>query len=264
MKLFFLGSGAAFDTNYHHNYHSNMLLCADSGKNFLIDCGSDARFSLNELGLSYKDIDAVYISHVHADHVGGLEWLSLSTFFDPACKKPSLFISTELAHPLWEHTLLGGLTTLKEQVAALETYFDVHSIAEGTQFKWQNVEAKLVQTIHIIANGTVLPTHGLFLTIGQLSVFITTDTIFAPELHAEYYEKADIIFHDCETAAKASTVHTRYEELVTLPVHIRNKIWLYHYNDGVLPNAHHDGFRGFVQKGQCFDFNNPESLFGKM
>ena len=27
------------------------------------------------MGLGYADIDAVYISHLHADHVGGLEWL---------------------------------------------------------------------------------------------------------------------------------------------------------------------------------------------
>jgi hypothetical protein len=72
---------------------------------------------------------------------------------------------------------------------------------------------------------------------------------------------ADIIFHDCETASVKSGVHAHYTELLTLSETIRNKIWLYHYNPGALPDAKKDGFRGFVKKGQCFDFNDPTTLY---
>jgi hypothetical protein len=37
-------------------------------------------------------------------------------------------------------------------------------------------------------------------------------------------------------------------------------MWLYHYNPGHLPDARADGFRGFVKKGQVFDFANPATL----
>ena len=69
MKLIFLGSGSAF-TVQDNNYHSNMLLVAPNDKKLLIDCGADVRFSLNEIGLTYKDINDVYISHLHSDHAG--------------------------------------------------------------------------------------------------------------------------------------------------------------------------------------------------
>ncbi len=69
MKLTFLGSGSAFTMN---NRQSNMIL-EDDGKILLIDCGTDIRHSLHQQDLSYKDIDAVYISHLHADHIGGME-----------------------------------------------------------------------------------------------------------------------------------------------------------------------------------------------
>src|ERR1700733_4386232 len=98
MKLTFIGSGSAF-TLGANNYHSNMLLENAHGERLLIDCGSDARHSLHEAGFSYHDIHDVYISHLHADHAGGLEWLGFTTKFDPTCsEKPNLYISETLVH----------------------------------------------------------------------------------------------------------------------------------------------------------------------
>src|SRR5690348_15307225 len=52
MKLIFIGSGSAF-TVAEHNYNSNMLLIdSNNAEKLLIDCGSDARHALNELGYS--------------------------------------------------------------------------------------------------------------------------------------------------------------------------------------------------------------------
>ena len=90
MSIAFLGVGSAFTSA--KDYQSNLLITAQSGKKMLIDCGSDARFSLAEWGLENNieklDIDAVYISHLHADHIGGLEWLAFSTYFNPNIPKP--------------------------------------------------------------------------------------------------------------------------------------------------------------------------------
>ena len=68
----------------------------------------------------------------------------------------------------------------------------------------------------------------------------------------DYYKIADIIFHDCETADKKSGVHAHYSDLVLVEKKLKKKMWLYHYNSGVLPNAKADGFLGFVEKGQVF------------
>jgi ribonuclease BN (tRNA processing enzyme) len=87
MELVALGTGSAFTLK---NFQSNYLLKGE--KNLLIDCGGDIRFSLKEQNMSYKDIDAVYISHLHADHQGGLEYLAFCSYFDPSKKKNN---------PLW-------------------------------------------------------------------------------------------------------------------------------------------------------------------
>ena len=51
-----------------------------------------------------------------------------------------------------------------------------------------------------------------------------------------------------------------FSELITLDKEIRNKMWLYHYNPGPLPDARENGFRGFIQRGQAFDFTDESTL----
>lgn len=250
MKLTFAGAGSAFSVDAN-NYHSNILLETDENK-LLIDCGSDARWSLNELGLSYRDIHSVYISHLHADHVGGLEWLALSNKFDPAGHKPNLYLCEKLVHILWNQVLSGGLNTLQTETATLSTYFCVHPVPDSGSFTWQNIEFRLVQTLHIVAGFTFMPSYGLIFTVNDFTVFITTDTQFCPHQLRDIYNIADLIFHDCETTPHKSTVHAHYDELMTLSDSIKSKMWLYHYNPGSLPNAVKDGFQGFVKKGQSF------------
>lgn len=76
-EIIALGTGSAFTMG---NWQTNFLI-SRNGKFLLIDCGSDIRWSMDMIGLSFKDIDAVYISHAHADHIGGLEWLGFTRYF---------------------------------------------------------------------------------------------------------------------------------------------------------------------------------------
>lgn len=259
MKLTFLGSGSAFTVGCD-NYHSNMILENDSHEKLLVDCGSDARLALHELGLTYADIKSVYISHLHADHCGGLEWLGFTTRFDPRCLKPDLFISDKIKDDLWKNSLSGGLSSVQGITADLSTFFNVHPVKEEGVFVWHGLEIKLVQTIHVVAGFNVVPSYGLMFKANGICVFITTDTQFSPHQIIDFYEMADIIFHDCETSATKSGVHAQYAELSTLPSSIKQKMWLYHYNPGKLPDAKKDGFRGFVKKGQSFDFKKAGTL----
>lgn len=91
---------------------------------------------------------------------------------------------------------------------------------------------------------------------------MTTDTQFSPEQIKNFYDMADLIFHDCETGEFESGVHAHYNQLKTLPEKFTKKMWLYHYQDGELPDAKADRFLGFVKIGQVFDYNKPRSLFG--
>lgn len=253
MKLIFLGSGSAF-TIGDGNFQSNMVLKSDRNKLLLLDCGTDVRFSLYEQGLDHQYIDSVYISHLHSDHVGGLEWLAFATFFDKKCNKPNLYIPESIGSSLWDSVLAGGLKSLQGKTANMKTYFNVRQVKNNSYFLWEGTKFHIIQTLHVMSENSILPSYGLFFKTKKKKVFITIDTQFTPHILSDYFEEADVIFHDCETSKISSGVHAHYKELKTLPKEIKSKMWLYHYNPGKLPDAVKAGFKGFIKKGQTFEF----------
>lgn len=256
-KLLFLGTGSnlTLDTS---NFQSNFLLIANSGRKMLIDCGTDIRHSLAAQGYSYTDIDDIYISHLHSDHVGGLEWLGLSTFYRSDGRRPNLYAHRDVIDGLWENVLSGGMGIAEGQQASLDTYFNVQKLDTHSNFKWEELHIQIFQTIHIIAEQDQMPSYGLKLNSETKHVLITTDTQYDEQHLMPLYESCDNIFHDCETAETPSTVHAHYNELKELPSAIKNKMWLYHYDHASsnLPDAKKDGFCGFVSKGQVFNLSS--------
>lgn len=159
MKLKFLGSGSAFSLK---NYQTNMILTADSGKKLLIDCGTDIRFSTREAGITHKDIDAVYISHCHSDHSGGVEWLAFLRFFDKSAGGPPyLFMIRSLMQEMWEHTLRGGLESIEGKVMNITDYFHCHGIEPNESFSWEKLRFTPVQTVHIVNGFKIMSSFGL-------------------------------------------------------------------------------------------------------
>ncbi|MGM3306269.1 MBL fold metallo-hydrolase [Anabaena sp. WFMT] len=257
-RLIFLGSGSAFTVGAN-NFQSNMLVVTEQNHKLLIDCGTDIRFSLHAAGLSYRDITDIYISHLHSDHVGGLEYIAFSSLFDPRCKKPHLYLSKDVSSNLWDRTLSGGLRSLDGDIANLDTFFEEHKVDRQGYFMWQNIRFNLVRVIHVNNGFYLMPSYGLFFTLEGVKIFLSTDTQLCFDRNGDIYEQADIIFHDCETSLYQTPVHANYEQLTELPEKIKNKMWLYGYQPGLLPDAKKDGFCGFVECGQVFEFSSSHS-----
>ena len=275
-KLTALGAGSAFTMkNWQTNFLIETVLGGDPRYPFLmlVDCGTDIRFSLNDFDLLAKDIDAVYISHAHADHIGGLEWLGFMNFFNPSYNRgvsppnthyqnknqPLLYAESRLCADLWAHSLKGGMEGLEGEDATLDHYFRVCSIKRNQQFEWSHVKFNMVQAVHISAGYALMDSYGLmFTTPGGKRIYLTTDVQFAPETSMKaYYQEADIIIHDCETGPYQSGVHSHYDQLRTLPMDIKKKMRLIHYQDNVVDDwigwaekAREDNFMGFVRKGE--------------
>ena len=255
MHLTFLGTGAAF-TRDPHNFHSNMFVersltvSTEERRGLLIDAGSDVRRSMAAQGLDYGNIDTVYISHLHNDHVGGLEWLGFKTYFDPDCAKPKMIIVDEIVDRLWNDCLRGGMEGLDFGTAKLDDFFDVTTVREGEAFVWGDATFEPLRLTHFITGGVASPSFGLMIRCNERTTFLTTDARFERENLQPHYDAADLILHDCETQAFPSDVHAHFDQLIGLPSSVREKMWLYHFNDGELPEAEAAGFLGFATPGQ--------------
>jgi ribonuclease BN (tRNA processing enzyme) len=254
MKLLFLGSGSAH-TVAADNFQSNMVLGLETGRRLLIDCGSDVRWSLARQGLCHRDVTDVYISHLHADHIGGLEYIGFQTKFDPQCERPRLYLESSLAGRLWQHSLSGGMGVITEGETRLEDFFDVRVVQANRPFQWEGVQLEAVPTPHVSSPQVSVHSHALAIERDGFRSFVTTDTQFNPSHLQAQYERADLIFHDCEIGPVHTKIHPHYDDLRRLPPAVRAKMWLYDYQPGALPDAHADGFKGFVRAGQSFELS---------
>lgn len=257
MKITFLGVGSAFTTQEY--YQSNMLITAPSGKTLLLDCGSDTCHSLAEYGKRAGnrgiEIDAVYISHCHSDHIGGLEYLAFSTYFGDRRAEIKLFAEENLVSRLWDESLKGGLGRIQGKFMRLADYFDCRPVGDDGRFRWEGIRFELVAMPHVVLAEEVVYSFGLLIggsDAEEDAVFISTDTQFRPDTIVRIAKRASLIFHDCETTPSRSGVHAHYVELRTLPAEVREKMWLYHYQPEPAYRPEADGFKGFVKKGQEF------------
>lgn len=253
----FLGTGGAF-TRYAVNYHNNAYVETDEGP-VLIDCGTTAVQSMFELGVKPWDVAGVIISHTHADHAGGLEqliwervytgpggpsWLRTPIFSNPVIMD---HLGDMLRHPLEEFADQGGQSTGNGFLRLVEA----HGILRP--FEVGGVRFTLHKTPHVVGPGVDKPTYGVLVERGGQQAYYSGDTVFRPEV-GDLFPDAGIIFHDCMFFPKyPGTVHTHYEELLTLPDDVRRRIVLMHYTavpPGIDPVA--DGFRGAARRHEEF------------
>lgn len=232
MKIMFLGTGSAFTMK---NWQTNTLI-EEGGKYLLLDCGGDIRWALASKGLSYKDMDAIYISHLHGDHIGGVEYHAFCNYFDPSCEeKIQLIGNGDVVREAWTSSLRGGLKSIQGKEVLLQDYFDLQQVRKNGKIVWQDITIELIQTIHIMDGNSFVYSYGLMITNKHgYKIFYTGDSQFAPDQLPTFYDKADLIIQDCETYPFKSGVHANYEDLATLTPDIKSKMLLQHYNDNIL------------------------------
>lgn len=89
--------------------HSSLLLSGAEGS-ILIDAGEPCSRSLAEAAISSSLIDAILLTHGHADHTGGLPMLIQSMWLSNRAKPLTIFLPEELSEPLqqWLNAIYLG------------------------------------------------------------------------------------------------------------------------------------------------------------
>ena len=106
MIVKFLGSGDAFGSGGRLN---TCFFVNRGAASFLIDCGASAMISIRRFGVDPNGIGAIVLSHLHADHFGGV---------------PSFILDAQLVSRRTQPLLIAGPRGLGARLDALmEAHF---------------------------------------------------------------------------------------------------------------------------------------------
>ncbi len=236
-----LGVGDAFA---RLQYSSSLLL--ESGKQrLLIDCPHPIRKMMAEAhgAPDVADVDAVVLTHLHADHVSGLEGFAYFNHFVLRRRTP-LLAHPDVAGPLWPGHLEVSMAELIDPATepmprmAFGDYFDWLPMEEATPVTFGPFTVECRLTVHHI------PTTALRITAGGRTLGYSADTAFDPSL-VDWLSSADLVIHETNFGA-----HTPYEKLAALPAPLRAKMRLIHYPDGFAPA---DGAIELLRQGALYD-----------
>jgi len=264
LSLFFLGVGGAFSKRH---YQTNLLIVKGED-HLLIDCGTKTPQAFHELGLPLSKVKNYYLTHSHADHIGGLEEVMLVSRYGTRVK-PDVWITEAYQNILWDESLKGGSAFNESNGGRYLGFGDMWQAhrprwlpgfpRETYEFEVGSIRLKAFRTMHVPGDSSSWETS--FWSTGLIiddRILFSGDTRFDQALIDDYTRLFPIetIFHDCQFTPPGG-VHASIDELTILPDEVRAKMVLMHYGDDWEKNEAKVaalGFRGLAKQWTYYDF----------
>lgn len=152
MKLTFLGTASGVPV-LHWNHSA--LLIEKNGISVLLDAGEGVSRALLERNIHPDTIEKIFISHTHADHVGGVPMLLQMMYLNGRTKPISIYCSEDKVD--WLVRMLHGLLIFKEKWSFS---FEVLPLPFSGDATLKDIDIRFFPNNHL-ANSRLLSTsHG--------------------------------------------------------------------------------------------------------
>lgn len=216
----------------------------DASPVLLIDCGPR---TLDDFEQHYGPglPGAVFVTHLHLDHIGGLEQLFYRGYFSgrPPVR---LFVPAPLISAL--HDKIAASPFVLSEGGA--NFWDAFHLVPVSDSFWLD---KLLFDVFPVRHSGYLGGFGLAL---RGTFFYSGDSRPVPELMSRFASADEVIFHDC--AEVGSPAHAGLADLQReYPAEILTRTVAYHYeSEGAARNLELAGMR-VARPGQCFALKSP-------
>lgn len=189
----------------------------DGRPHLLIDCGLEALAAY--LRRYAEPPRAVFITHVHMDHVGGMEQLFFRVWFDPARRgQVALYVPAAIV-PHLQARVADYPGVLAEGGA---NFWDAFRLVPVTRGFWH---AGWWHEVFPVRHHLPETAYGLRL---RGSFVFTGDTRPIPEMLARFADAGELVAHDC--ALHGNPSHSGIDELEReYPRELLDRLLIYHY-----------------------------------
>lgn len=229
MKLTITGSGDAFGSGGRLNtcFH---VQTGETG--FLIDCGASALVSLKKAGLSTNDVDAIFISHLHGDHFGGLPFFLIDALFMAKRTKPLTLIGPAELEARFHIACEAMFPLATQNQREFEMTFVPLSAGESTEAGPVRV------TPFEVRHYSGAPSYALRFALENKVLAYTGDTGWVDAV-IEAGRDADLYIMECFQYDKRMDMHLDY-----ITIHHRlddigaRRVLLTHMSDAMLAEQH--------------------------
>lgn len=202
-EVVFVGTSDAFGSGGRRQ--SAYLLRAPSG-GVLLDCGTTTGTGLSALGIEREEIDAIALSHFHADHFGGIPLFLLGALYQERRRKPLLVAGP----PGTESRVRAMARAIGHPIEAQSWSFPIRflDLPPGKTSEVGPVQVRTFETRH---SPEACP-HGLELRAGKRRLVYSGDTGWFEGL-PEHARGADLFLCECTLLRKSYEYHLSLEEL---------------------------------------------------
>jgi ribonuclease BN (tRNA processing enzyme) len=186
------GAGGRLQTSFH---------VRSAQATFLIDCGTSTLIGMRRLKLEPDEIDAVFVTHLHGDHFGGLPWLLIDGQYVSKRKRPLIVAGPrgiEARYLTAAEALYPGATTNDPGFKLVFCEYE-----EGTPLSVGAVTVTPFEVRH--PSGA--PPYALRFTVDGKTIAFTGDTGWVDVL-CQVAQGADLFISEC------------FQYDITLPIHL--------------------------------------------
>jgi len=173
---------------------------------FVVDTGGGSTETLQLMGLPVGEIDALFLTHYHSDHIADLGELMLQRWAGASNQAPlpvygprglgevisgfNAALALDASYRVAHH----GPETMPPGGAGSAVVWEVETLSnDGTRIVYD--EGGLLVTMFLVDHHPVDPTVGYRFDYGGRSVVISGDTSYSPQVVAQA-QNADLLFHD--------------------------------------------------------------------
>jgi ribonuclease Z len=237
MRVTLLGTGTPFP---NAERFGSAILVGVAGKRFLFDCGRGVVIRLTQSGVNPKDIDGLFLTHLHSDHVVGIPDLWLSGWVLGRTKPLSIW-GPPGTRSMAEHLVQAFGFDIRirqappDPLPAKGVEIDAKEIEQGEIYNDGLARISAFRVDH----GTVKPAFGYRIDSAGHSVVISGDTKFCQNL-VDFAKGADCLIHAAWSAGwKNSTPPSKRsiasaEDAGRVFAIVKPKLGVvYHYKDEV-------------------------------